>query len=30
LYHFTAGGAVEDARLTMLPPYPGPRDTPRE
>ncbi len=24
LYHFTAGGAVEDARLTTLPPY-GPR-----
>ena len=30
LYHFTAGGAVEDARLTTLPPYRGPRDTPRE
>jgi hypothetical protein len=24
LYHFTMGGAVEDARLTTLPPYPGP------
>ena len=22
LYHFTVGGAVEDARLTTLPPYP--------
>ncbi|SCZ66434.1 SagB/ThcOx family dehydrogenase [Thiohalomonas denitrificans] len=24
LYHFTVGAAVEDARLTTLPPYPGP------
>jgi len=27
LYHFTAGGAVEDQRLTTLPPY-GPRAAP--
>ncbi len=25
LYHFTAGGAVEDQRLTTLPPYGSPR-----
>ena len=25
LYHFTAGGAVNDARLTTLPPYPADR-----
>ncbi|MCX5855974.1 MAG: hypothetical protein NTZ24_15635 [Deltaproteobacteria bacterium] len=24
LYHFTAGGTVEDARLTTLPAYPVP------
>ena len=27
LYHFTAGGAVEDARLTTLPAYPSARDS---
>jgi len=26
LYHFTAGGPVDDARLTTLPPYPFARD----
>jgi hypothetical protein len=27
LYHFTVGGAVEDSRLTTLPPYPAPGDS---
>ncbi|MCK7581941.1 MAG: hypothetical protein MZV65_44195 [Chromatiales bacterium] len=26
LYHFTVGGAVDDPRLTTLPPYSGQRD----
>lgn len=28
LYHFTVGGAVEDARLTSLAPYPPPESSP--